>query len=397
MSQEERAPRAVVDLCVWMNMPSPHQEEFFRCLAAREDVRLHVIYHAGVAADRQAIGWRVTLEGYPHTFLRRPRSVHAVLEAVRRRRSVHLLNGIWAVPSFAAALLALCAVRSRPCFVYAEVSDPTRRRHPLRVLLRQAIGRLVARQEGVHGLAIARQAADQFRSLGFPEGRIHPFGYFRALPPVSQPEREPGQRLVFVGRLVPCKGLDVLLAALKPLWEAWPPLTLEIVGDGPERALVERYVATHPDARVVLRGRIPSDQIPEEVARHDLLVLPSRYDGWGLVVNEALAAGVPVAASTMCGASELVADGVNGYVFPAGDVMALRRCLERFLGNPPEEREALRRGARESGQAIHAAAVAEYLVGCIRHARGEASGRPAPPWQRVHTGLAGTGAPGQGC
>ena len=60
------------------------------------------------------------------------------------------------------------------------------------------------------------------------------------------------------------------------------------------------------------------------IAAADLLALPSRWDGWGLVVNEALAVGVPVIASNACGASDLIRQDVNGYVFTSEDAASLR-------------------------------------------------------------------------
>lgn len=124
-----------------------------------------------------------------------------------------------------------------------------------------------------------------------------------------------GGGLLAIGRRVPQKGFDTLLAALPP------GARLRVVGDGP-------YAPAHPQVEWLgLRSDIPA-----LLAEADALVVPSRWEGFGLVALEGLAAGTPVVASRVDGLAELVGDA--GLLVPAGDVAALSRTLGVVLAEP---------------------------------------------------------------
>src|ERR1051325_5103774 len=104
--------------------------------------------------------------------------------------------------------------------------------------------------------------------------------------------------ILFVGQLVRRKGVDLLLDALAPLWAEYPTLRLTLIGEGDERAALESQAAASGFRdRVTFAGARPADEVRTRLMAADLLVLPSRWDGWGMVVNEALAAGVPAIVS----------------------------------------------------------------------------------------------------
>jgi glycosyltransferase involved in cell wall biosynthesis len=185
--------------------------------------------------------------------------------------------------------------------------------------------------------------------------------------------------VIFVGQLIPRKGVDLLLEAIRPLFGEQPNLFLSVIGDGSEsRSLQASARALGIAARVNFEGTISSNKIQSRLASSDVLVLPSRWDGWGMVVNEALSAGVPVIASDRCGAADLVQEGVNGYVFRSEDVEDLRGCLHRFLKD--EDGRGMRAAAASTGRAVSAESAAPYLIECLKHMTGASSTRPIPPW-----------------
>src|SRR5262249_42870073 len=151
-------------------------------------------------------------------------------------------------------------------------------------------------------------------------GRVYPFGYFRANngPGLSAKSStlSKGTEVIFVGQLIDRKGVDLLIEAGQPLLKENPDLHLSLIGSGNEALVLrKRARALGIEDRVNFEGTISSDIIQSRIARADVLVLPSRWDGWGMVVNEALSAGVPVIVSDRCGAADVVQNGVNGYVF----------------------------------------------------------------------------------
>jgi glycosyltransferase involved in cell wall biosynthesis len=99
-----------------------------------------------------------------------------------------------------------------------------------------------------------------------------------------------------------------------------------------------------------------------------------------MVINEALAVGVPVMVSDQCGASDLIRHGVNGYVFRSEDAQALCDCLRHFLNQQPEERRAMRRAARVTGESVAADIAARYLIDCLKHMTGILNEKPVAPW-----------------
>jgi len=137
------------------------------------------------------------------------------------------------------------------------------------------------------------------------------------------------RRMVFSGRLVELKRVDWLIRAFDTIADERSNWDLLIIGDGPCRLDLERLVPARLASRVIWTGFINDPQTIAALYRvSDLLVLPSNFEAWALVVNEAAAAGLAIVCSDVVGAApELVRDGVNGYVFPVDDFDALKQCM----------------------------------------------------------------------
>jgi len=149
------------------------------------------------------------------------------------------------------------------------------------------------------------------------------------------------RELIFVGRLVSDKGTDVLLEALK-VSAAQPRLT--IVGEGPERANLERQTAASGLAeRVKFAGALKGEELATLLRQHEILVVPSRWqEPFGLVALEGIACGCVVIGSAGGGLAEAV--GPCGVTVPNGDAPALAKAMDRLLSDPAE-RDRLRQHA----------------------------------------------------
>ncbi len=259
-------------------------------------------------------------------------------------------------------------------------------RSPAKRLLRAGLGKMLT-NKAAGLLAVSRLAEDFFRGMGARDQAIYPFGYFRSHDLIAKDsgfENRDGKiEIVFVGQIVNRKGVDLLIEAIKPLFDQHPNLLLTIIGGGEMKPSLEGLVKSLGLCeRISFEGVLPSAEIPARVAAADLLVLPSRWDGWGLVVNEAFSVGVPVIVSDRCGAADLVRGGVNGYIFRSEDVSDLRRRLSQFIdkrGDWP----CFRAAAKTTGQSISAEQAAPYLVKCLKHMTGASSERPVPPWTQL--------------
>lgn len=151
---------------------------------------------------------------------------------------------------------------------------------------------------------------------------------------VPRAHRARGYRLLFTGRLAAVKGLPILLEALARLAPRHPAIELVLAGDGPDRAALERRAAELGVAdRVRFLGYQSSEQVRALLQGADVFALPSFAEGVPVVLMEAMASGVPVVATRIAGITELVEDGVSGYVVPPGDVDALVDAIDPLLSD----------------------------------------------------------------
>lgn len=152
----------------------------------------------------------------------------------------------------------------------------------------------------------------------------------------------PGGGLAYAGRLSSEKGVDVLVRAVGRL----PGATLDVAGDGPERAALEALAAAVAPGRVRFHGRLPKDDALNLVRAAVAAVVPARWhENQPLAVLEAFASGVPVVATTLGGLPDLITDGEVGRLVPPDDVDALARTLGDLLADP-DAAAAMGRAAR---------------------------------------------------
>ena len=139
-----------------------------------------------------------------------------------------------------------------------------------------------------------------------------------------------GPTLGFAGRLTTAKSLDIALRALTQV----PGVALAIAGDGPDRAELERLTAELGlQERVRFLGAQPRERVLELFRASDASLLSSSWENFPHTVVEALAAGAPVLATAVGGVPEVVRDGVNGLLVPAGDADALAAAIRRFFAD----------------------------------------------------------------
>jgi glycosyltransferase involved in cell wall biosynthesis len=144
-------------------------------------------------------------------------------------------------------------------------------------------------------------------------------------------EPEP-RRLLFVGRLVPVKGLPRLLEALAEVGRT-RGFQLEVIGDGPERAAYEELAEGLSLApRVRFRGGVPRAEVARAMREADLFVMASDWETLSCVALEAQASGLPVVAPAVGGIPEAVADG--GVLVAPGDTVSLARGIDEALAHP---------------------------------------------------------------
>jgi glycosyltransferase involved in cell wall biosynthesis len=148
---------------------------------------------------------------------------------------------------------------------------------------------------------------------------------------------------LFVGRLAAQKDVPLLLEAVAGLRSRQGGLRLVCLGDGPARGRLEATAAA-AGLDVAWLGARAHGEVARVMAACDLLVLPSRYEGFARVLMEAAAAGLPIVTTDVSGSDDAVRDGETGRIVPVGDAVALGRAMGDLLADPPRAAEMGRRG-----------------------------------------------------
>jgi glycosyltransferase involved in cell wall biosynthesis len=178
--------------------------------------------------------------------------------------------------------------------------------------------------------------------------------------------------LIYAGQLVPRKGLLPFLQALATWCVDHPDERVEfhLCGEGSERPGIEAFPLP-PNLSLRLLGNASYAEMPARYAAADAMVLPTFADEWGLVVNEALASGLPVLGSVYSSAVEdLVEEGVNGWRFRVDDLEEMYRAIDRCLLTPECVLRKMRTRAREASLRISPEYVVDRMMAAVLYAKG---------------------------
>jgi len=138
--------------------------------------------------------------------------------------------------------------------------------------------------------------------------------------------------ILFVGRLHRDKGVDTLLAAMSHLGARGNPKTLVVAGDGSERPMVETFIS-HGEGGARCRRIDPTRDVRDILSAADVFAMPSRWEGFPTAVAEAMAAGLPVVASSLPSTAEMISHGETGMLVDREDVVGLAETLEELAGD----------------------------------------------------------------
>jgi glycosyltransferase involved in cell wall biosynthesis len=222
-------------------------------------------------------------------------------------------------------------------------------------------------------------------SLGVPRERIFPAPYCAEISlHLALPlEREPNvaRRLLYVGQLTTRKGLQPFLIVLSEWLEKHSHEKCEfwIAGDGPLRGDLERF-ASIPELRLRFLGSVPYEKLPELYAQGGIFVFPTLADEWGVVVNEALAAGLPILGSRYSQAmEELVQDGLNGWTFRPDHPEEIYAGLDRAMAASEKQLDEMRRAGRERIRSLSPEYGAKCYLAAIDFVGSSRDERSSPP------------------
>jgi glycosyltransferase involved in cell wall biosynthesis len=376
MNRSRAVPLSEAKVVVLTNFIAPYRLPVLEALAERVG-DLRVWLSTPMEANRS---WRpqwgrlqvevqrsVTIEHpsrHPHGY-REWQIVHLpydTLPRLRRARPDIVMSGELGARTAQAALY--CLLSSTPLVVWVAVSESSEKG---RGLVRRLLRRVLLPRADV--VIVNGQSGQRYvRTLGVRSGRIVTVPYTSRPGHIAIPEkpvRRVPRHLLYVGQLIERKGIVPFVAALGRWGRRHPyeQVTLEIVGEGPDSA---HLAALGLPDNVALRcsGHLPYERMAEAYAKASLLAFPTLADEWGVVVNEAMAAGLPVLGSIYSQAvEELVEDGVSGWVFRPDDPEEVDAVLDRVLRLGAADLARMGTAAREAVRFLTPEFAADRMVG----------------------------------
>ncbi len=360
-------------------MPAHHQVGALDCLGRDWGAPVVAVWCEDISPLRRSQGWpSLDRSHLREVFLPQAEWRAAVDEVIRQYPdALHVFSGIGAYPQVTYALERVEQVIDARYVIMAESPVMLGWRGPLRRI--KSAWHYWPRRSRMLGLLAMGMIAEKFYAeIGIPEIRIYPYAYQSAFSSDTAEAAQGACRLVYFGQLSHRKGVDILFKALAGIRR---PFQLDVIGDGPKRTTLE--VLTRQlglEGKINFVGTLPSAELQRRLPSYALSIVPSRFDGWGMAVNESLQAGLPVLVSDRVGAAELVSASGAGAVYPMGSEQKLAELIEaRLLDSSLLSKE--RAAALSYRDKLRPQVIAEYLKYALEHMIGLRSAKPSPPWR----------------
>lgn len=357
----------------WQNVISIHQSAFIKALAKEHDVTL--VAEEEITDQRRADGWSVPNMGEAKIILNPDdAAINALLSCIDARQ---VFSGIDAFPM---VFKAFKSAVKRGCDI-SVMMEPYQWQGAKGFLRRckyawffKKYGNHISRIFATGDLGVRA-----FRKAGFPAHKLYQWGYFTEQVATDIIYENAKPKIIFVGSIDTRKNILSLVAAAGECRNLYEELL--IVGGGPLEPELKNAIASN--RKIHYLGRLRNQAVGELIASCDLLVLPSLFDGWGAVVNEALLQGTRVLCSDNCGASALLDGETRGGVFQLSKPESLQETLTYWLGKgalTADERKGIISWAEKN---ISGETAAEYFK---KRMTGQAADIPwlTPPPKKKH-------------
>lgn len=321
------------NVAIYSIVPSPYQRDLFQALAHHPEVNLQVYYLESGCADspwtqkplqpyEQVLPGGCLTWGASRFHLNRHWPDLQAIDLV-------ILNGY---QNLTAQILLWIHAHRIPCVFWGEkiVAASSGIKGKLQKALAQGL-------HNCQAIAAIGSRAEQDYRQRFPDRPIFNIPYYCDLTEFITAVQRPHQPITFLfcGQMIARKGVDILLQAFDRLIQTGVTAKLLLVGREAELPEMLRSIGPATRSRIEYAGFHDPEYLPQFFQQADVFVLPSRYDGWGVVVNQAVGGGLPIICSDAVGAAvDLVEPGVNGAIVPAGDVDALYGALVDYATHP---------------------------------------------------------------
>ena len=347
-----------IKLGMLVSHPIQYFVPIYRGLAKTKSIDLTVLYRTRVGVDAyhdpgfgQTVKWDIPLlDGYKHVFLSSRNRIEGVQwqvinELISHRFDVLLVHGYNSLTNILAILVAKL-IGTKVLMRGDTRIQPDHSSTGLKATIKHAIFKYC---DGFVTIGTLNRAYYQKHGVAEEQLFFAPFCVQNEVFAVS-PDLQKRYRLevrkeynfpidslivLFASKLIKRKSTDDLIQAFAQISNLYPTAYLLIAGSGAEESNLRQLVSSLDDAQIRFIGFQNQSQLPRLYAATDIFVLPAHLEPWGLVINEVMAAGLPVIVSSEIGAATDLVDGKGtGIIYPCGDLQALTSALETLLQSP---------------------------------------------------------------
>lgn len=359
----------------WQNIISIHQSAFLNALTAYHALTL--VVETDIEEERKGQGWNIPgLEKINVVVAPTEKRIQELLD----QSAIHVFSGIdaYSMVSKAFSLAVKKGLRTGLLMEpFKWIGFKGKLRWIKYYLLSIRFGKKIDFIAATGALGTL-----QYEKVGFDKSKIFEWGYFvehsEQLADNDVQINNTGKpSVLFVGSIDERKNIIAQIEAINKLSNKIETMT--IVGDGPLKEKLKSKIKDNPLFNY--KGNLPNSEVKKIMYSHDILILPSKFDGWGAVVNEALHAGMRVIVSENCGAAVLLDGEVRGEQFYFDGVNDFELVLSKWLNKGElkyHERLAISEWAKDH---ISGKIAAEYFVDIINHVYTTESTSPVAPWK----------------
>jgi glycosyltransferase involved in cell wall biosynthesis len=363
----------------WLaNSPGPNQTDFFDSLSKEVGIDLRVLYCA-----KRNSKWRGTdsnCDGHNANFMwnlnpRPEKNVHlhfnpeAIFEVIEGNFDMFVVSGGYSFPTSIMTMIALALIKRRWLF-WGEMIN----RNPsfkTTIVKKPLVYPLLRRAEAI--LTMGEKGEESYKTIGIGKKNIFQMPYSCNLDEYLKVNRDIGKKrnhrrlsIIVTARLIELKRVGLAIEGFVSLADKYKEWDLKICGDGPLRKKLEEKIPREYRNRVQFLGFVTKENQPDMYSESDIFLLTSRQDGWGMVIPEAMATGLPViCTSAVESAKEMLVNRDCGILIEPENKQLLTDALESLM-KEDEIRKKMSLNARKKAVEYSSEKIAHRCANILR-------------------------------